>query len=73
MNERYSTKPITIKEHWYIDRIKHGDIEATVLLLQSRCLDPSLDFWAMTLSELDQHIQACTEALKMAFTVENTK
>jgi len=71
MSERYSNKSITVREHWYIQRLKVEDIEAAVLLLKSRCLDETLDFWSMSLHELYLHLTECAEALKISLVLDS--
>jgi hypothetical protein len=73
MSERYSNKYITVREHWYIQRMKVEDIEAAVLLLKSRCLDNTLDFWSMSLHQLHLHLSECAEAMKISLVLDTQK
>ena len=73
MSERYSNKHISVREHWYIQRMKDEDIEAAVLLLKSRCLDGTLDFWSMSLQDLHLHLTECAEAMKISIVLDTQK
>lgn len=39
---RFSLAPFTVQQMIYLDHIKRGEFEPFILLLEARCIDPSL-------------------------------